>query len=249
MKISNLNNFNAIAVILVSAFLVLFSKESFASSEASKEELAVERYRLALQSEFASALENFDLSIFEKSKTLCLEGVLRYKYDVEVNTRVKYKIQNIETKQFLESGRMRDSGCLGFIMLSRGSIVYSMKQLSSRERAYWEGSIGLVENAITDLKKISSKFITVTTEKEKLIENLESSKAEYANNLEAITPKKSKGSYRISLDKGYTVDGRCTFDDKFFSGSIAKDGYWNICGGAGCTSSKNRNEAITRICN
>lgn len=249
MKIIKLNNFNAIAVIFVTAFVVLCSKESFASSETPKEELAVERYRLALQSEFASALENFDLSIFEKSKTLCLEGVLRYKDDVEVNTRVKYKIQNIETKQFLESGRMRDSGCLGFIMLTRGSIVYSMKQLSSRERAYWEGSIGLVENAITDLKKIASKFITVTTEKEKLITSLEGSKAEYANKLEAIAPKNSRGSYRIHLDKGYTVDGRCIFDDKFFSGSIANDGYWNICGSGGCTSSKNRNEAIAKICN
>lgn len=249
MKLIMFHIFNAIAVIFVAAVLVFSPKESFASTGIVREELAVEGYRLALQREFASSLENFDLSIFEKSKTLCLDGVLRSKDGVEVNIRVKYKIQNIETKQFLESGRMRDSACLGFIMLTRESIVHSMKQLSSRERAYWEGSIRLVENAITDLKKIASNFLPVTKEKEELIASLKSSRTEYVNKLAALTPINSKNSYSISLDKGSTFDGRCTSDDKFFSGSIASDGYWNICGSGGCASSKNKIEAISKICN
>lgn len=240
--------FNIFCVIFVVAVLVFFSKESLASSQLLKEELAIEGYRSVLQSELVSALESFDLSIFEKSKTLCLDGLLRSGNDVVVNVRVKYKIQNFETKNFLESGRMRDAGCYSFVMLTRGSIVYGMKQLSSRELAYWKGSIRLVENAISDLKKVTSKYIAVTTEREKLLVNLEGSKAEYVANLESIAPKNSKGSYRINLDKGFTVDGRCIFNDEFFSGTIASDGYWNICGRVGCTSSKNRNEAMAKIC-
>lgn len=239
------------SAVIMCIFVYCGINNAHTQTNKSREEIAIENFAASAQEVYSSALEKYNEEIFQSSRRLCLDGNYRTIDGVEISSKTKIRFQSESTKKYFESGNMRNSGCLGFIMLTRGKISDAISALPSNKTFFYEGVVRLIDNSVHELKKIpSSTLKIVQLERDKLVQGLEEDKKEYVQNLSELSKQKAVNPYRIQTDKGDTFDGRCVQGNKNFSGRYSNSygGTWNICGVGGCTSGNNRHESILEYC-